>query len=239
MKQENNVTKYVGEQIKKYRKIAKLTQKALGEKVGVKHNTISSYESGTNEAEQDILFAIAKAIGVTIDDLFPPINSQLDEIHIDKINENNSHFYKIPLERSEIRESIEEIPTYAVKLPIYGSISCGNGVLAYEDVEGYEDTPQSWVKGGTHFYLRANGDSMKGLRIYNGDLLLIRKQSNFENGEVIAVLINGEAYLKKVTISNETLVLESANTDYAPIVVPLNNNDIRIIGKLKKVILNF
>jgi transcriptional regulator with XRE-family HTH domain len=67
-----NIKLYIASQIKKYRKLAGLTQKELGEKIGVKHNTISSYESGTNEPEQDMLFKIANALGVSINDLFPP-----------------------------------------------------------------------------------------------------------------------------------------------------------------------
>lgn len=63
---------YVADRIKMYRKAAGLTQKELGEKIGVKHNTVSSYESGINEPEQDMLFKIASALGISINDLFPP-----------------------------------------------------------------------------------------------------------------------------------------------------------------------
>lgn len=63
--------KYVASKIKEYRKLRNLTQKELGERIGVKHNTISSYENGTNEPEQDLLFKIANALDITINDLFP------------------------------------------------------------------------------------------------------------------------------------------------------------------------
>jgi len=69
-----DISKYIGKQIKKYRLEKSMTQKELGIKVGLKHNTISSYESGTNEPDQKILFAIADALGVGIDALFPSIN---------------------------------------------------------------------------------------------------------------------------------------------------------------------
>ncbi len=71
--QKESITKYVGKQIRKYREIKGLTQKELGKRVGVQHNTISSYESGTNEPEHEVLFALAETLGVTIDDLFPSI----------------------------------------------------------------------------------------------------------------------------------------------------------------------
>lgn len=65
------VAKYVGLMIKKYRKKRGLTQRELGEKVGLKHNTIATYESGRNSPEQYYLYKIARALHVTTDDLHP------------------------------------------------------------------------------------------------------------------------------------------------------------------------
>lgn len=72
---ERNVNLFVAKKIREYRKEAGLTQRELGEKIGVKHNTISSYESGTNEPEQNILFKIADALNISINDLFPKQSS--------------------------------------------------------------------------------------------------------------------------------------------------------------------
>lgn len=66
------LSKYVGNKIKVFRTRKKLTQKELGEKIGVKHNTISAYESGRISPEQDMLFALSDALDVGIDDFFPP-----------------------------------------------------------------------------------------------------------------------------------------------------------------------
>lgn len=138
----------------------------------------------------------------------------------------------------------EELSSYfapkdnLVELPIVGSISCGDGVLAYEDIEGYEETPKAWLNGGEYFYLRAKGDSMINARIHNGDLLLIRSQDEVENGEIAAVLIDGEAVLKRVHKTDDSLVLQSENSKYPPIIVG-KNSDIRIIGKLKRNVIVF
>lgn len=67
-----DIKSYTAKKIKEYRKLRNLTQKELGEKIGVKHNTISGYENGTNEPEQDLLFKIASALEISINDLFPP-----------------------------------------------------------------------------------------------------------------------------------------------------------------------
>lgn len=122
-------------------------------------------------------------------------------------------------------------------LPIVGHISCGNGSLAFEEIEDYEPTPKEWLKGGKYFYLRAKGDSMTGARIYEGDLLLIRKQPEVENGEIAAVLIGDEAVLKRVYRNNNQLVLQSENPNYPPIFAPPAK--VKIIGKLKRNVIKY
>jgi len=68
---EKELTEFVGRRIKEERKKKGMTQKQLGEKIGVKHNTISTYEAGVNAPEQNAIFNIARALDVKVDDLFP------------------------------------------------------------------------------------------------------------------------------------------------------------------------
>ena len=103
-----NVSKYVGKQIRKYRRENNLTQKELGLKVGVKHNTISAYESGVNEPEQNMIFALANALGVSVNDLFPPTKG------------TGSSINKIPIGP-------------LVKIPVVGTVKCGPNGLAFMD----------------------------------------------------------------------------------------------------------
>ncbi len=211
---EENISKYIGRRIRYYRTLRGMTQKELGLKIGVKHNTVSSYEQGINRPEGNILFALARALNIGINELFPPIKDSL------------------PLKKESGFYSIGNM----VMLPIVGRISCGDGVLAYEDIEGYEAIPAEWLNGEEHFCLRAKGDSMIGARIHEGDLLLIRKQPVVENGEIAAVLINDEAVLKRVYRSNDHIVLQSENPNYPPIIASFS--EVRIVGKLKKIIIN-
>jgi len=69
--EDKNVIKFVGLKIREYRKKNGWTQKELGKKVGLKHNTIANYELGRNAPEQNMIFKISRALGVTVDDLFP------------------------------------------------------------------------------------------------------------------------------------------------------------------------
>lgn len=134
----------------------------------------------------------------------------------------------------------EEQQKEFTKLPIVGAVSCGKGVIAYEEIKGYEEVPKSWLNGGEYFFLEAKGDSMIGARIMDGDLLLIRRQDDVDNGEIAAVLIDDEIVLKRVYKTDDTIILQSENPAYKPIVVrPEDTRNVRIIGKLKKVVLNF
>lgn len=135
----------------------------------------------------------------------------------------------------DIGESID-----TVSLPVYGNVSCGNGLVVFETPETYESTPRDWLNGGEYFYLRAKGDSMIGARIQEGDILLIRRQDDVESGEIAAVVVEGESVLKRVYKSNDSVILQSENSNYPPIAyIPEQNKQIKIIGKLKKVVLTF
>ena len=178
---------------------------------------------------------VAKKIGVS-KQTYSHYENEKRRPSLDTIRELSAA-YNVDIDAIFADESVEKVESM-VKLPIVGAISCGNGAIAYQDIEGYEDTPKSWLNGGEYFYLRAKGDSMINARIFDGDLLLIRKQSTVESGEIAAVWLDGEAVLKRVYLSDGKLILQSENPKYPPRIVD-NNNESFIIGRLKKVVLNF
>lgn len=68
------VKKYIGEQIRMLRKEKGMTQKELGDLLGLKNNSISAIERGVNSFESNMMFKIAKIFNVKADDLFPPMD---------------------------------------------------------------------------------------------------------------------------------------------------------------------
>ena len=122
----------------------------------------------------------------------------------------------------------QEMPgTY--KVPILGSIACGAPILAQEHIDGYTGVPD-FVHAD--FALVCRGDSMVGARIFDGDLVYIRQQDTVENGEIAAVLIEGEATLKRVRYYDDCVSLEPENPMYRPII--LRGQEMataRILGK--------
>lgn len=134
----------------------------------------------------------------------------------------------------------DEIEFDLVNVPLYGEISCGGGNIVFEEVEEYIPTPKEWVRNDAYIYLTAKGDSMTNAKINEGDLLLIRQQPIVENGEIAAVVIDNEITLKRVYRDGEQFTLVSENPNYPPRTYnPNSDNNIRILGKLKKSITNY
>lgn len=131
----------------------------------------------------------------------------------------------------------EEIKKDLVQVPLYGQVACGDGCVIYEEPAEYKIVPADWVDNGIFFFLEAKGDSMIGARIHEGDLLLIKKQEDIENGEIAAVAIDDECVLKRVYRNNGTFTLVSENPKYPPVIFdPTTDKNIKIIGRLSRAI---
>jgi len=207
---ENDVKSIFAKNVLKLRKHKNLTQKELGEELELGKTTISQWESAQKLPNAGSIEKIASFFNVPKSALFELGNGQFSSYG------------------------------QMVNLPVVGKISCGNGVLAYEEITSYEPTPEEWVNNGEYFYLNAEGDSMTGARIHNGDLVLIRMQDEVEDGEIAAVLIGENVYLKRVYKQEGSLILQSENPAYPPIFAePKEDCLVKIIGKLKRVILVF
>ena len=229
-----DVSKHVGQQIKRYRKLKKMTQKQLGEKIGVKHNTVSSYENGTNEPDQEMIFAIADALEVSINDLFPDPKMKIEK----RTNHRAARMNR--LRESGVDYVAEVITSPFVKLPVFGQISCRNGKIIFEEPIDFETVPRDWLNGGEYITVVATGNSMTGSKIFEGDRLLIRLQDHVENGEIAAIVIGEETLLKKVYKKGDTLILESSNETYETKFIDLTETkNVKILGKLKKSITSF
>ncbi len=115
------------------------------------------------------------------------------------------------------------------KIPLLGTISCKDPILAAENISEYVDIPKSIA---ADFALTCHDDSMINARIFNGDIVYIRQQEQVENGEIAAVLVDNEATLKRFYKTDNSITLMSENNRYAPIVFTGESMDIvRIIGR--------
>nr|DAT38210.1 MAG TPA: Repressor protein CI [Caudoviricetes sp.] len=122
-----------------------------------------------------------------------------------------------------------------VMIPILGTIMCGEPILAEENIEGYREEIADFLPSGELFFLKTKGDSMVPT-VPEKSYVLLRKQEDVEDGEIAAVIVNGdnEATLKRVKRQNGIVMLIADNKDYSPILIT-PENPARIIGKAVKV----
>ena len=189
--------------IKNRRLELQLTMKEVAEKVGVSEATVSRWESGDIEnMRRDKIASLAKALQIP-----PAVLMGWDDI--------------------PSYPSVHPVATR--KLPMLGSVPCGEPVFMSEEYEFQVDTTDE-IKAD--FVLKCKGDSMIGARIYDGDIVFVRKQETVENGEIAVVAVEDEATLKRFYKYNDLIVLRAENPAYKDMVfTPADHKQIRILGK--------
>ena len=161
---------------------------------------------------------------------------------IDRIEQIANYF---GIEKSALMEKRNPLPAGAIlyqdrptqPIPIVGVVSCGTPLLAEDNIEGYHETSlQDMTTGETYFWLRAKGDSMINVGIHEGDLLLIRQQSDVDSGDIAVVAINeDDATLKRVIKKENALILQPENPAYeTKIFIGEEMASVHIRGRLMK-----
>lgn len=123
-------------------------------------------------------------------------------------------------------------PTRSV--PMLGRIAAGAPILAEEHIDYVMPLPELLVGSGPLFMLEVRGDSMIECGILDGDLVVVRSQSDAENGEIVACLVDGEeATVKRLEKRNARVVLHSENPAYEPMTF---TSGVEILGKVVTVL---
>jgi len=117
--------------------------------------------------------------------------------------------------------------TPSVHVRLLGTIAAGEPIEAIEHVE-IISVPQELLGRGENFCLRVKGDSMVGDGIYDGDIVIINKRVTVNNNEMVAVLINNEATLKRFYKRKDGFEFRPSNPSMKPIIV--KSGDINILG---------
>ena len=181
-----------GERIRTRRRELGLTLEAVAAAADTSKQTVQRYENGVIENIPDVrLEAIAKALNTT-----PAYLMGWEEAAA-------PHPALRPLRRRAV--------------PLLGKIACGEPIYAEEDFCGYEMAGEGV---DADFCLRAEGDSMIGARIHDGDIVFVKSCDSLENGEIGVVVIGEEATLKRVYYDRpgQKLILTPENPRYAPLV---------------------
>ncbi|MFE2911152.1 transcriptional repressor LexA [Kitasatospora indigofera] len=105
----------------------------------------------------------------------------------------------------------------SVDLPVLGRIAAGAPIVAEQEVDDVFTLPRRLVGEGELFILEVRGDSMTGASILPGDWVTIRRQDTARHGDVVAALLDGEATVKQLRITDGHTWLMPRNPAYDPI----------------------
>jgi repressor LexA len=118
-------------------------------------------------------------------------------------------------------------------LPLVGQIAAGGPLLAEQNIDAYISVPEPLSRGGEEFLLRVRGDSMIGAGILEGDYVVVRRQQDARNGDIVVALVGDdesadEATVKRFFRENGGVRLQAENEAYEPI----RAAHVQILGKV-------
>ena len=119
------------------------------------------------------------------------------------------------------------------KLPLIGEIAAGGPLLAEQNIEEYLAVPEPLSRGGAEFLLRVKGESMINAGILDGDIIVVRKQQDARDGEIVVALAGDdesadEATVKRFFSENGRVRLQPENDALEPIYA----DHVQVLGKV-------
>lgn len=115
-----------------------------------------------------------------------------------------------------------------INVPIIGTITAGEPILAAENIEGYFPVLADNLPQGDVFMLHVKGESMINAGIFDGDCVIVKQQDTAHNGEIVAALIDDSATIKTFYKEADHIRLQPENDTLDPIIV----DDCSILGKV-------
>ena len=238
-----DLKKYIGNQIKTFRKSAGFTQDELAKRLNTTKQTISRYEKGDRKANQDMLFELCDIFGVSIDDFFPsqnetlqspttsPIQTIYDQLAPPRQGKVLTYAERqLDEQRNEENSKKNEV-SEVIQLYSYDyydhPASAGTGQYLNDVRVERIELP---VDVDADFVIPIKGDSMEP-DYHDGDLVFIQTSVELNDGVIGVFNYNGDAYIKQLVIDKDQAYLHSLNPTYKD--MPITpETDFRIIGEV-------
>ncbi len=202
----------IGRLLKEIRTQKGLSQYQVGKRMGDKSNGyVFGTESGKYMPDDDRLRKYAKALEITWEEMLKlKRKSELIEMGIQE----------------------ENIFTDMLRIPLLGTVPCGNPQEAIEETGEFVPIPFDPILSNRQnlFALKANGLSMIEADIRHGDIIIIDPNSEVKNGDIVVAMIDNEATLKYYYERGGYVELKPANPNFKPI--KTNDPSFKIVGKL-------
>lgn len=115
-----------------------------------------------------------------------------------------------------------------VHIPIVGTITAGEPILAVENIEDYFPMQPDFISSRDTFMLHVRGESMINAGIMDGDLVIVQQQPTADNGDIVVAMIDDSATVKRFYKEDGHYRLQPENDTMDPIIVP----EVSVIGKV-------
>ncbi|MGE5583604.1 MAG: transcriptional repressor LexA [Bacillota bacterium] len=122
-----------------------------------------------------------------------------------------------------------------IQVPIVGAVTAGEPILAEQNIQDYFPIPRDFTHTEDVFMLRVKGDSMINAGIFDGDLVIVNRDSTANNGEIVVALFEDEATVKRFYKEPNYIRLQPENDRYQPII----SDRIQILGKVVGLVRKF
>lgn len=197
---------------------------------------LSLMENGKRKPSAIILKKMAPIYSLNYLDLYEKAG------YIDLINDEK--YISTDSTPDDIYDQLKNIGTMyvsntdMVKIPILGVVKAGYDYLAQENWIGSVDVEKNIVSDGSEYFaLKVVGDSMSPVLIQD-DIVVIKKQNDFENGDIVVAIVNGnEATIKKGKKTDSSITLQPLNPSYDPLVFTydeVKSIPVTIVGIVKQ-----
>lgn len=201
----------LSEIIKQYRKINNISAREFAKRCEISNAYISLIENEeTKSPTLEMLNKLANGMFISLNELIQYIDD-------------------------ETMVSIKPIKKTSIKIPVLGKVIAGIPIEAVEEILDYEEIDEKMARTGEFFALQIKGDSMDPI-MSAGDVVIVRKQSDVDNGQIGIILINGdEATVKKVIKKENGIMLVANNPMYEPMffdAYDIQTKPVKIIGRV-------
>ena len=124
-----------------------------------------------------------------------------------------------------------------VTIPLIGMVTAGQPIFAYENYEDYYAFPAGEFRGESLFMLRVKGTSMIDANIFDGDKIIVRRQQDAADGDIVVALTEDFATVKRIFYRDGKVVLHPENTTMSDMI--FEPDEISVLGKVVGLIRNY
>ncbi|HIZ22896.1 MAG TPA: transcriptional repressor LexA, partial [Candidatus Blautia faecigallinarum] len=162
---------------------------------------------------------------------FPPAVREICEaVHLKSTSSVHSHLEALekngyirrdatkPRAIEIIDDNFNLVRKEVVNVPVIGTVAAGQPILAVENIETYFPIPSEYMPNEQSFMLKVRGESMINAGIYDGDMVLVRKQNTAQNGDIIVALLDDSATVKTFYKEKDCCRLQPENDTMDPII---------------------